>query len=854
MAALTPPLTSLKMRVLSAAIAAAPAFANAESKLYPHQQWVCKHNGDASWQCQEKNSAPGTYPQPVKAPIKPGRQSHTDSKTNKLARNQAATPYNQWDWVPKSQLQDPTQCKTGCDGIYQAPAADWPDADQPPEGSALRASAASSTLVNEVVTLTGDVLISQGNRRIKADVASLNRNSNDAMIEGSIEAREPDLLLRAQRANLNTETGLGHFETATFLQHTNGIRGKAQLIQRSSETTLDMEQGTITQCTPDDEVWAIKASKIHLDNNEGWGSAKHARLKIKGVPVFYTPYMTFPIDKRRKSGFLFPTLGTGNDNGFEMTAPYYLNLAPNYDATIAPRYIEKRGLMTELELRQLSSYGSWVLAGAQLNDELYVETPESGKEEEVPPQENRWIGSLKHSGNLFGLSTNIDYSKVSDKDFFHDLSTDSLELKRTTHLSQRASLGYNSEQWQALLTVQDYQTIDDQLTSQYQFMPRFSVERNSSGDNFETNWLFQAEFTDFQHDDALDKGGTFVTGQRSFAETGLSYPMRWAPGFIVPSAKLRHVSYDLDAVQPGKDDSPSATAPLATLDMGLLFDRALRIGGDNYTQTLEPRLFYFYSEHEEQNHQTFDTRELNFGFSQLFRDTRFSGNDRLDDANQTSVGITSRFIDDSDGREVLTLSLGQIFYFEDRQVQLGNQNNNDSLSNSNIASEIQYQPYDRLWLSNSLLWDSRQDKLQEGGLGLHYQADNDSLYNLSYRFRRNGANNLSSGVSDLSQADASLALPLNQHWSLYARYRYDAEQHRSLDQMAGIQYEDCCWMLRLLYQQGIEGERRAELTDDIVVERDYAFILEFQLKELGSLGSKAIGLLEENILGYEDLD
>ena len=331
--------------------------------------------------------------------------------------------------------------------------------------------------------------------------------------------------------------------------------------------------------------------------------------------------------------------------------------------------------------------------------------------------------------------------------------------------------------------------------------------------------------------------------------------MRWAAGFIVPSAKIRSLSYDLDELSAGDDTSPSASTPLVTLDMGLIFERAGTFSGSSYTQTLEPRLFYFYSDYDDQiGNPDFDTKELDFSYSQLFRDSRFSGNDRLDDANQTSVGITSRFINNDDGREIITLSIGQIFYLEDRRVQLGSSAFEDTVSNSNIATEIQIQPSDNTWLTTSLLWNSRTDTIDEGGFGVHYQTNNSSLYNLGYRFRRDSVRTLGNTRRDLSQADASIVLPITDRWSVFGRYRYDIEEQYALDEMVGVQYDDCCWMVRLLYQQSVDDQYANELNDQIIVERDYAFVLEFQLKGLGSLGNKAESFLRESILGYEDFE
>lgn len=858
MAAKTPPLKRIVSSLLSTALACSTTSVVAQTPLKHDEEWGCRADQQGQWLCQPQPRSGNSYrPNTVTAAQNNSNtiKKSTDTTATKTAtKTTAASAYNQWDWVPKQQLDDSSSCPTGCEGYYQAPASDWEDSDKDPEFAPLRADADSSNYDGGVIVLSNDVHLTQGNRRFKADKATLNRTNNELTIEGNVELREPNLLVRADSAHFNTDSNTGYFQNALFLNHDSGTRGQAQRIQRSNTNTIDMQQGSITQCTPDDELWLIKASSLHLDQAEGWGSAKHARLNIKDVPVLYIPYMTFPIDERRKSGFLMPTLATSNTNGFEFSAPYYLNLAPNYDATIAPRYIEKRGVMTELELRQMGPYGHWAASGAYLEDDQYTDAPPTPNNDN-PPQEQRWIGAINHTGSVLGLRTTIDYSKVSDSEYFDDLSTDSLDIKRTTHLSQHAALGFRSEAWLANLKVQNYQTVDPLLDDQYQMMPQLNVMRNASGANFRPEWLVNVQLTDFQHRQSFDEGGNFVTGQRAFAEAGASYPMRWAAGFIIPSVKVRNVNYDLDATAPGADTNPSATTPLTTLDMGLIFDRNIKVGNSHFIQTLEPRAYYFYSEYQQQNaHPLFDTQELNFSYSQLFRDTRFTGHDRLDDANQTSFGLTSRFISQHDGHEILSLSLGQTFYFADRKVGLNPGDADNRLSSSLVASEIRYQTRHNLWISNTLLWDSRAEKMQEGGISFQYQTDNASLFNLSYRYNRNGAANLGSGLRNLSQVDGSLVYPINDRWRLFSRLRYDTEENISLDELVGLEYEDCCWSVSVLYQQGVKNQTLDPLSNQIVTARDYAFILEFQLKGLGSLGNKAASLLNENILGYENLE
>ncbi len=793
--------------------------------------------------------------------------------------DQSSNSYAEWDWVPKSQLADPNSCDTGCKGAYVEPDTVKPDttpkthtaeAAQSTDEAPIIAEADNSKANDDSVELSGNVIISQGELNVAAEKARLNRNNNELTIEGHIEVRQPGLLLRAEQAIVNTETSLGQFNNAQFLLHESGTRGYAAQLERTDENTLILTEGMVTQCMPDSESWAFEAESIEINREEGWGSAKKTILLINQLPVLYLPYVTFPIDDRRKTGLLMPSMGSSSgQDSYELSTPYYINIAPNYDATIIPTFMTDRGTLLEVENRYLNQYGDWNIIGAYLKDNVYTTNPDSGLSEEelldLPTREKRWLGHFDHNGKLGIINTNIDYTKVSDGDYFDHLTVNSLDYTtEPDHLNQQISFGFADDDWQVALLAQQKQTLDTDLSSQYKLMPQLTVERSSNASNFSPQWLFEAEITDFQHNESIDNGDNFTTGQRSFIETGVSYPMQWAAGFITPTIKLRNLDYQLDAVEIGADDSPSATTALATLDMGLIFERELTFNNSRYTQTLEPRLYYFYSDYEEQtDNPDFDTKELTFAYSQLFRDTRFSGHDRLDDANQVSVGITSRFINTATGFETLSASLGQIFYVKERRVSLDDDIIDDSLDSldsldsnkSYIATDLQYQPTERLWLSNSLIWDSLDDKLQEGSAGLHYQTTSNSLYNLTYRYKRDGDSNLITGTQNLEQADASIYMPVSAQWTLFSRLQYDLTEESGIDAIAGLQYEGCCWMVRMLYQESFEDETiSSEPNGGILVENDYTFAIEFQLKGLGNMGNKVSNILNESFLGYEDLE
>lgn len=730
----------------------------------------------------------------------------------------------------------------GCEGIYVEPARDWINAELDPEDALMRVTAGQSELLKNDIYLSGDVVLTRGNASARAEQAHLDRNTNILTLDGAVEMRQPGMLIRSQHAVINADTQMGQFMDARYLDYGNGSRTTAVLANRISEYQLDLETATYTTCTPDNEVWSLKASHMHLDYETGQGTAKHARFNIQDVPVFYTPWLRFPLDDRRMSGFLWPTMGSSSQSGLDIAVPYYFNIAPNFDMTLAPHYYADRGTMTEGEVRYLNQYGWLTLSGAYLGEDNQTE-------------EDRWLEDVKHAGRYGQYwSSYAKYTEVSDNDYFDDFELASLEVKRATHLEQKAGFVYASPKWRAEIEVADYQTIDRLVADPYRRLPQITLQNNAISDNFSPDLIFLTQLTSFDNKDSLIEGGRFVTGERAFVEGGVSFPMNWSAGFIIPTAKLRHLSYDLDTVD-ATQDSPSTTVPLGTLDMGLFFEREMRLGETAYTQTLEPRLYYFYSQYENQDdNPDFDTNRLTFTYNQLFRDTRFAGYDRLDDAKQLSVGVSSHFLREKDGREILGMSIGQIYYFEDRDIQLNNNfpETTDTDSSSEIAGELMFQPVDNLWLSSTAIWDSRESTMSEGGASFHYVSSSRAVYNLSYRYDRDAvfAPDENDLQRDLEQINASVALPVSKRWELFGSYQYDLSGDYSIENMVGLQYDGCCWLVRFAYQRALTSEKFED--GELKQDRDNTFLLEFQLKGLGSVGNRVLDLLQESILGYEE--
>jgi LPS-assembly protein len=766
--------------------------------------------------------------------------------TSRIALNadisELSAYYQHWHWVPNLYLSENARCQLspGCQGRFIEPARDWEGAGSKPLQAPLNVSADTIESLGVKATMTGDVQLRKGDLSLDAGYAQYNRSNNTVTLRDNVVLRQPGIMLRGEFAQIDTNRGLGELQQAEILSFQTGARGTAERIARPDYSRFEMEGASYTQCTPDNETWSLHADSIELDYNSGRGVARGTSIRIHDIPIFYSPYLNFPVDDRRATGFLFPSFGIAN-NSLDISTPYYLNLAPNYDATITPRYIENRGDALETELRYLNRYSEWAISSSYLPND---------QSENI----NRWLIGVSEQGFVNDVwSTEIDYTKVSDDDYFSDLGLANLAVKRSTHLNQQAALNYGSDDWTGRIEVQRYQTIAA-VDDPYQKLPQLQLRYVSPARNFKLEPSVELEYTAFDHREKYSQGGTKITGERLYGTAGASLPLRWRWGFIQPAFKSRYVSYQLDDAQLANiDDNPSASSEQLTLDTGLYFERPLQITQQDWTQTLEPRLFYRYSEYENQSDQPdFDSATLTFTYQQLFRDTHFTGHDRLDDANQIAIGVSSRFIDNAAGREVLTASLGQLNYFDNGRVQLPGDAVRKS-SNSDFAAQVRLLPDENRWLSADVLYDARQGVLNQSNLSYHQRSDGGTLFNIGYTFRREG-NEFGGLENNIKQGDASLRLLLSDQWKLFAKIQYDFEDNRPVENLLGAEYQNCCWLVRMVYQRALEPDDNSGSnntgTDNTGTDNNSAVLLEFQLKGLGGLGTAVTSVLKESIFGY----
>lgn len=749
------------------------------------------------------------------------------------------------DWVPEYEVPEwlrDRECRS-CGGRYIDPLA-GSDTDTAPEESDLNASANSTELQGDEVYLHGGVAVRQGYRQLQGQEAYYNRSDSTGTVTGGITFREPGILLQGQEASFSSETGEADIVNSQFVLHQQHMRGAADRLRRDAEGRIQVEDGQLTYCAPGDKDWAISAEHMELDLDEGLGTAKGAKIELGGVPVIYLPWLRFPLDDRRRTGFLWPEIGSGTRGGLDIAAPVYFNLAPNYDALYTPRYIEERGYNHEVELRYLHpSVGRWAVGGAYLaDDERY--------KDERPDLNNhdRWLAKVQHHG-LFDQRwrSRVDYSKASDVDYLKDLQTSSLETRRETNLLQLGSLDYLGDRLLASMDVQQYQSLADDINNDYKKLPQITGQYRGDNTPFAVDPILLGQYSYFDSDDER------VKGQRIYTEAGLTYPMLWQSGFLKPTAKYRYLEYELTDLNTRlSNDSPSAGAALASLDGGLYFERPTRFGDKGLLQTLEPRLYYLYSEYEDQTDQPdFDSAELTFSYNQLFRETRFSGRDRLDDANQLSVGVTTRYISDEDGREHLNASLGQIFYLRDREVRLQSTSPPIEQSGSEMAAEVNFYPNERLAVRSSLVWDPYSTNMNAGYVQAGYTKDDGSVFNVGYSYRRPLTATTSQPVTE--QAHFSAYYPLGNRWTLFGAINYSVEADTSVEDMIGVEYDTCCWQIRLLhlrYFDTVPGQ--TPIFSDPDLERESSTQVQIVLKGMGGFGNRVTGLMRDMIRGFRE--
>ncbi len=654
-----------------------------------------------------------------------------------------------------------------------------------------------------ITRLRGNVVVRRNSVILLGDQAEYDKRNNLLRIEGNTSYRGNGFRIDSDLAQMNLEKESGSFEQAHFRITSSHSFGSAERIDFTDPQHASFYDLSYTTCPSRNPDWQLKADELLLDRNSNTGEAWHATLSFMGVPFFYSPYLNFPLEGR-KSGLLPPTLGTSENNGTDFSLPIYWNIAPNQDATITPRNISARGGMLMGEYRYLGMHSKAMLQGSYLGDDkLYGD--------------DRSYLYLDHRSRFSsGWSSTLIFRRASDSEFFHDELASNDETTSQTHLERRADLAYSDQTWNILARAQEYQTLSG--TSPYHRLPQLRLDSRPKEQRDQLNLSLRSEAVRFAHETRIP------TGERIDLKPTVSLPLGGAAWFLTPKLAWRYTAYQLTDNSSG--DQFERSLPITSLDGGLFFDRSLRLADAPYTQTLEPRLFYLNVPYEDQDDlPLFDTGIRDFSFSQLFSDNRFSGADRQTDANRLAAALTTRFIDENSGRERLRASIGQIHYFEDRKVGLTATTPTETAGTSNLVGELAFSPIDTLSLGISEEWNPRDEQEERLSSRLRYSPESGKILSLNYRYHR---------ADQIRQADMTLLWPLTSRWRLLTSYRYDLENEGELESIGGLEYQSCCWALRLIAR---------EQRDTVNEELNHSIFLTLELKGLASLGNS----LEESV-------
>lgn len=660
---------------------------------------------------------------------------------------------------------------------------------------------------------TGPIKLRSGNRTLTAGNASFKSATGNLTVTDEVTYRDPETRVSGDSASFNTVSGQFNFKEAEFELQGVPARGTASAINVNPSGTLELKKVTYTTCAVGNDAWMLRAGEIEIDQASGMGTARHARLAFKGVPFLYWPYFTYPVTDERKSGLLIPEIGTSGPRGFELVTPYYWNIAPQYDATFVPRYMSKRGMQLGSEFRYLTKRNDGVLWGDYLPDD-----DKTG--------EDRWRYLMLLQSMLGrGWRATADAEGVSDSGYFQDLTNGQTSTSQT-NLERSLFVEWYNLNWSVLLRYQAYQTLDDAIQPDerpYQRAPQLAIDGEWKDGLLGLDYRLVTDTTYFYRKES-------VQGLRLHLLPEISLPFERNSFYLTPKAALFHSQYQLEDRAVGLLDDPDVTAPLLSLDTGVVLERT---AGSNqkWLVTLEPRAQYVYVPFEEQaDLPVFDTIFPDLTLVQLFRRNRFIGYDRIGDTNQLTLGLTSRFLDTSTGRERLTATLGGTRFFTGRNVVLPGDLPTEENSSDYIA-EISVNLYRNWNVDVAYQWNTAAHETTRAEARLQWRPGQTSVMNLGYRFRRDR----------LEQADVSFSFPAGDRWNFVGRYSYSLRDHEPLDQFLGIEYETCCWGIRMVARREIKRDSG---------ETNNSFSIQLELKNFTSVGNSADSLLGRGILGY----
>tara|TARA_R110002012_G_scaffold11866_1_gene53068 strand:+ start:33 stop:2483 length:2451 start_codon:yes stop_codon:yes gene_type:complete len=777
-------------------------------------------------------------------------------------------PADALDWRPWGKDEVANQL---CRGRYVMPGYRLPANDNA-EALTIESSEVDYAADGEAL-LRGDVVLRRGNEELEAEQVFLPADRQQVDAQGNIALRDSRALVRGEQAMLRLNEDRATLNNSHYVLYDQRLRGQARQLAQTAEGEYRLKDASFTTCDPGANSWQLVSSDIRLNQTEGYGIARHARLEVKDVPVFYWPWLRFPIDDRRHTGLLAPSIGF-TSSGFDYTQPFYWNIAPNHDATITPRWMTDHGLLMNGEYRYLLDESAGIVEGGYLNSD----NGGSGGGDNRFKGDDRWYVDARHAGRVNERSNyRLRYGAASDGRYFNDFGGQFGESTRTS-MERLAQIDYRGQRWQLDARAQGFQRLEDPLNDSdkpfYQ-LPSLSANANWQFDNgLYTQWRSNATYFWRDVDERQVPEREAATGGRLHLTPAIGWRYEQPWGYLEPRTELWHTAYELDygERETQRGTSPSRSVALTSIDGGLVFERELALGEREYRQTLEPRLNYAYVPRTDQSElPDFDSRERAFSWDQLWSTRRFSGTDRVGDINRLSYGVQSRLLEDSSGRDRLSLGVGQSVYFAERRID--SEGDADTLPDrpeenpnvnplsryqatrdrSPLVTRLDWQINDRWSTGYEWLYDDHLERTERSSVDVRYRHPEGHVVNLGYRWEIEG---FDPGVVpgddgfrnyNREEWDMSFAWKASPNIDLIGRYLHDQTNERSLEQLAGVQWNNCCYGLQVVWREWVDDNDTAYIDDDF---NDRGIFLRFVFRGLGGVGKDADSYFDQAIPGY----
>jgi LPS-assembly protein len=684
------------------------------------------------------------------------------------------------------------------------------------------------------IVASGNVVLRQRGASIRADRLDYYQDDQKAIATGNVRLERNGDTATGPVLTYDMSSDRGEMESPVFefpkqAERRIASRGQASRATFSENQDNYLFNAEYTSCPVPRDDWFLRVGELRIDSSRNLGTAHGATVFFLGVPILYTPFLTFPLDNKRKSGFLAPNFGTSGKSGFEASLPYYWNIAENMDATFTPKIYTKRGLQVGGEFRYLEPRFNGEIVGEILPQDRIAER-------------DRYFIGLRHAHNLgAGWMAGINAQKVSDDNYFRDLST-KIAATSQTNLPRDAIVAYEDDVWSLSARALAYQTLQDPLQPNaipipYKILPRLAASgiKQNVADLYDV--LLYGELSNFRHP-------TLVSGQRAIAYPSLALPLRRSYGYVAPKIGYHMTRYHLDENAPDSPDTASRALPVASIDAGLFFDRTTTWGGRSFEQSLEPRVFYLYVPFKDQSAlPNFTTAEADFNFAQLFTENRFVGGDRIGDANQVTIAMTTRMTESATGLERFRGAIGQVYYFKPPRVTLTGVTENDA-KHSDLVAAVSSQMSSSVSADVGLQYTPNLQRSQRFVASTQYSPDPGRIINAAYRYTRGDPLSADPSLRGIKQVDFSTQWPITREITALARYNWSIQDRKVLEGLAGFEYNAGCWQIRAVAHRFITSAQQYSTS----------FQIQLELTGLSRIGINPFETIRRNISGYRRSD